>query len=126
MKKLSADNVIEFAYDSVTKLEIGPEGVIVRDEVAKVAQDRLGGNINVEDVDAPDTDEIPGGDEGEDGPSHKELQARAEELGLKKNGTKAELAERIAAEEARLEAEKTDGNSSDENIDSGDVIDETV
>lgn len=113
MKKITSETEISFAYDSVNKLQISSEAIFVRDDVAKVLEERLGSQIVIEDAGPDggvDSDEAAEGgkDEGDSGPSHADLKARAKELGLKQSGTKAEIAERIAEEEKRLADAKVD------------------
>jgi hypothetical protein len=108
MKKITADTEIEFSYDGSTRLSIGKEAIVVSDEVARVAQERLGRNITVEDADeqepsAPATTEPTVAE-----PTYQQLRDRCKELGLGAAGSADELKERIADEEARLKQEEAD------------------
>mgnify|MGYP001596695814 CR=1 FL=1 len=107
MKKITSVESISFRYDASTLLEIDSEGVLASDVVAKLAQERLGDNITVEDA-GPDGGPEKGSDEDEDkGPTYNELKEEAKELGISAKGSKDEIAERIAAHKAEVvEAEK--------------------
>lgn len=94
----------KFVYDSNNVLEIGEEPITVTDEIAAVVEHRYGALVNIEDV-AGGSDADTGKDEGDTGPSHADLKARAKELGLKQGGKKEDLVARIAEEEARIAAE---------------------
>lgn len=114
MKKITATkDDITFNYDGSTVLQISAKPISVRDEVAKVAKERLGDSITVEDA-GPDYEVRDGSDqkdvttdetEGE-GPNYVELKAKAKELGLSQAGKKDEIAERIAA----FESEQANSN----------------
>lgn len=98
MKKITSKNPISFRVDGDTLLEIGPEGCIASDAAAKIAVERLGEHITV--VETSIKEAVGDAKSSLEGPSHAELKAEAEDLGLAKSGSKAELAERIAAHKA--------------------------
>jgi len=90
MKKITSENLVSFQYDGSTLLEIDSEGCLASDEAARVAKERLGDQITVEDYVA---DEVV-----DDTPKELtlvELRIKAEDLGLSKSGSKADLEERI-------------------------------
>lgn len=50
MKRLTSKEPISFKVDGQTILEIDKSGCICSDDEAELAQSRLGGNINIEDI----------------------------------------------------------------------------
>jgi hypothetical protein len=50
MKKITSKEAISFKVNGQTTLEIDKKGAICSDEEAEIASDRLGGNINIEDI----------------------------------------------------------------------------